>query len=59
MNKIVRNDVTRLDNTCIYRQNGCCIKCGESCPGIVKYSENNDNNLPCDMVGYEPTGESL
>lgn len=53
------NDTTRLDNTCIYRQNGCCIKCGERCPGIVKYNEDNDNNLPCDMVSYTPDTEML
>ena len=32
MNKIVRNDVTRLDNTCIHRQNGCTSNVVKAAP---------------------------
>ena len=42
------------ENTCKHKAYGRCILINEPCPHTVCYTEDNNNNLPCDMVGYEP-----
>jgi len=59
-NIVMIKNATVRPNTCKHRQNGVCTRvalCFESCPANVRYNEDNENNLPCDMAGYEPMKE--
>ena len=46
-------------NTCKHydKKYHLCTKCMETCPAIVKYNDDNENNVPCDMASYEPNQE--
>ena len=41
-------------NTCVNYQNGFCMKIHEACPSHIRYNDDNSNNTPCDLAGYEP-----
>ena len=47
------------ENTCKHKAYGRCILINETCPQTVYYTEDNNNNLPCDMVGYKPCSDSI
>lgn len=47
------------ENNCIHRINGHCILTMIVCPSIIRYDDNNVNNMPCDGAGYkEEKGEN-
>ena len=39
-------------NNCIFYSEGKCNKCQEWCPSVIRYDDNNVNNVPCDLAGY-------
>ncbi len=45
------------ENTCMHFYKGYCVKINECCPSIVRYDDNNNNNVPCDLTGYKPMKE--
>lgn len=51
---ISRDNCVTEKNTCVNYYKGFCIKCGTNCPSVIKYDDANNNNAPCDMVGYVP-----
>lgn len=48
-------------NKCIYLEHGCCTRSSlqfHGCPAIIRWNDDNSNNLLCDGAGYE-TEESI
>ncbi len=52
----LRNCTTEK-NTCKNYFRGLCCKLQCLCPSTVRYDNNNENNVPCDLAGYTPVKE--
>ena len=49
-------------NICRYFYKGKCWLLEENCPSNVRYDDDNDNNVPCDLAYYnriQNEGENL
>ena len=51
---MIRGNVTVEENTCKHRYNGICLLYEELCPANVRYNDENENNVPCDLASYIP-----
>lgn len=43
-------------NKCIYYERGCCTRSSlkfHGCPAIIRWNDDNSNNLLCDFAGYK------
>lgn len=49
--------ITIEENTCKHRFDRHCVLLGVVCPSMVKYDEDNENNVPCDLASYKPQKE--
>lgn len=52
MSKINHNTMTSEPNVCINRCNGVCMLTMVSCPSVIRYDDDNNNNMPCDGAGF-------